>query len=152
MMFFAVLVCCTFCTYIGPTSTSNSYYARPQVVGPPRQLTNMSAYPLPNAPQYVSPPEPSYPSGLSYPSAYTSQYPSPSAPPYPPTQHVSPSAPYNLTAHQPSHISPSAPLKPEDNALSDLPSYETAIAEHYIVPQPVPSGEPAEESNTAPVP
>ena len=144
-MFFGVLVCVTLCTCIGTTSTSNSYYAQPQV-GPAYQQTNMSAYPPPTTSQYVPPP------GPSYPSAYTSQYPSPSAPAYPPTQHVSPSAPYNPTTNQPSHIPPSAPLKPEGNAPTDLPSYETAVAANYTVPQPAPSGEPVEESKTAPVP
>ena len=142
MIFFAVLVCVTLCTYPGTTPTNNSYYAQPQISPP----TNMSAYPPPTTSQYAPPP------GPSYPSAYSSQYSSPSAPAYPPTQHVSPSAPYNPTTNQPSHIPPGAPLKPEDNALSDLPSYETAVAANYIIPRPAPSGEPVEESKTAPVP
>ena len=130
--------------FFGTASTSNSYSMQPQV-----GLTyRPTAYPPQNTSQYVPP------SGLSYPCANTSQYPSPSAPSYPPTQHVSPSVAYNLTTNQPSHIhvTLSASLKPEDNAPSDLPSYETAIAAHYIVPRPAPSGEPAKESKTAPVP
>ena len=147
MIFFAMLVCITLCSYTGAASSTGSkcYYIEPQV-SPTYQPTNMSAYPPPTTSQYVPPP------GPSYPSANTSQYPSPSAPAYPPTQHVSPSAPYNPTTNQPSHIPPSAPLKPEDNAPADLLSYETTVAANYTVPQPVPSGEPVEESKTAPVP
>ena len=144
MMLLTMLACLTLCRFIRTASTSNSYSMQTQV-GLTYQPT---AYPPQNTSQYVPP------TGPSYPSANTSQYPSPSAPSYPSTQHVSSSVAYNPTTNQPSHIHvpPSASLKPEDNAPSDLPSYETAIAANYIVPRPAPSGEPAKESKTAPVP
>ena len=144
---FLVLVYSTIWSCTGTASTINSHSMQPQV-GQTYQPTNISAYPPPNASQHVPPP------GPSYPSAYTSQYPSPYAPAYSPTNtsHVSTSAPYYPTAHQPSHMSASAPLKPEDNAPAEPPSYESAVAAHYTVPQPAPSGEPVEELKTAPVP
>ena len=72
--------------------------------------------------------------------------------PYPISQHVSPSAPYYPITHQPSHMPPSALLNPENNDPAEPPSYESAIAANYTVPQPAPSGEPVEESKTAQVP
>ena len=145
MIIFGVLFCITLCNCIVKTSANrrDSYYVQPQV-----DPANMSAYPPPNTSQCV------LPSGPSYRSANTLQYPSPSAPPYPPTQHASPSAPYYLSTQQPSHMPSmaSASLKPVGNASADLLSYETAVAAHYTVPQPAPSGEPAKESKTTPVP
>ena len=49
VIFFAVLIWITFCTCIGTTSTSNSYYAQPQV-GPAYQPTRPESIMLQNLP------------------------------------------------------------------------------------------------------